>query len=324
MERKKRESSLYLSFKKDLISEGLKDELLESPLDRLIHSVNASPYKKIPKMIFKAKCEKGISLVMKLALKHKIPYTFKGAGTSLSGQCISDSLLIILENEYWKKIKIEKKSHLITVQVGLTGQEVNRFLRPFGRRIGPDPSSLSVAKIGGIVANNAKGNCCGHFDDSYSTIKSMKVILYDGTILNSSDLESRAKFKKTHKTLLKRLKLISEEAKNNREVYNLIKHKYKIRNTVGLTLCALIDYEDPIDILIHLMVGSEGTLGFISEATFKTVPMLPFKSAALIFFENKEVAGEGVLILKKLGATSVEWMNDELIFRQKKLKVFAI
>ncbi len=309
----------YNAFKKELLKLGFKGDLLEKPFDRIVNSINASPYKQIPKMVARVSCEEDIILLMKVALKRGIPYTFKAAGTSLSGQCISKNLLIVL-NEKWRNFKFEKDGHHITVQVGLTGLEVNQLLMPYRKKIGPDPSSLSVAKIGGIVANNAKGNCCGSFDDSYSTLKSMKVILYDGTLLDSEDLKSRSDFEKSHDFLLKSLKEISEEAKNNPEVFNLIKHKYKIRNTVGLTLCALLDFEDPIDILIHLMIGSEGTLGFISEVTLKTISIHPFTSTALVTFKNKKDAQIGVKVCKDVGASAVEWMNDELIFKAREVE----
>lgn len=310
----------YVSFKKDLDQMGFEGEILEKAFDRIVSSINASPYKQIPKMVAKVSCEEDVVSLMKAALRRNIPYTFKAAGTSLSGQCISKELLIILNNEKWRKSKIEKNGSYITVQVGLTGLEVNRLLTPFRKKIGPDPSSLSVAKIGGIVANNAKGNCCGTFDDSYKTLESMKVILYDGTLLDSKDLKSRSAFEKSHKDLIKKILELSKEAKNNPAVFNMIKHKYKIRNTVGLTLCALLDFEDPIDILIHLMIGSEGTLGFISEVTFKTISILPFTSTVLVTFKNKKDAEAGIKVCKELNASAVEWMNDELIFKARQVE----
>jgi D-lactate dehydrogenase len=88
-----------------------------------------------------------------------------------------------------------------------------------------------------------------------------------------------------------------------------IRHKYKIKNTTGYSLNALVDFTDPIDILAHLMIGSEGTLGFISRITYQTVPEDPFKASALVFFPSIEVACQAVLGLKSKPVAAVELLD---------------
>ena len=88
-----------------------------------------------------------------------------------------------------------------------------------------------------------------------------------------------------------------------------ISHKYKIKNTTGYSLNALVDYTDPIDILAHLMIGSEGTLGFISRITLLTVAEDPFKASALVFFPSIGVACQAVIELKLTQVSAVELLD---------------
>ncbi|MBC7418275.1 MAG: 4Fe-4S dicluster domain-containing protein, partial [Pedobacter sp.] len=92
-------------------------------------------------------------------------------------------------------------------------------------------------------------------------------------------------------------------------VYQLIRHKYKTKNTVGYAVNAFIDYEDPLDILAHLLVGAEGTLGFIAEAVLNTVPDYPVKSTALIYFPDIYAACQAIVPLTESGAEAVELMD---------------
>jgi hypothetical protein len=77
---------------------------------------------------------------------------------------------------------------------GIIGAEVNRRLAPLGRKIGPDPASINAAKIGGIAANNSSGMCCGTAQNSYNTLAAIRVLLADGTVLDTGDSSSMAAF----------------------------------------------------------------------------------------------------------------------------------
>ena len=312
-------NNVYKKFKRILGNEKFSGKIFDDISQRLAFSVNASSYSMIPKVVVKVENDNDVVSTIKLANKYKLPFTFKGAGTSLSGQCVSNSILIVL-GESWTHQKIEKNGEKVTAEVGLTGAQINQRLLFYNKKLGPDPSSLSVAKLGGIAANNAKGNCCGPDQDTYSTLEGLKVILYDGTILDSNNIESCKNFLKSHSFLINQLLSLSNEAKKTKKVREKIEYKYRLRNTVGLTLKALIDFDDPIKILTHLMIGSEGTLGFISEITYRTVDHLPYRATALIFFNNQHEASKSILILKKCNVEAVELMNEGLISAAKSLK----
>ena len=144
-------------------------------------------------MVIRANDENEVSLILRECSKPGIPVTFRAAGTSLSGQAITDSVLVIAGNN-WKKYQINEDGSEIRLQPGLTGGKVNALTFPYGRKIGPDPASINAAMIGGITANNASGMCCGTAQNSYKTVAGMRIILADGTILDTSDEQSKKSF----------------------------------------------------------------------------------------------------------------------------------
>ena len=163
-----------------------RNRIYHDPLHTLAFGTDASFYRLIPKMVIKAKNEEEVSLILEESSRLMIPVTFRAAGTSLSGQAVTDSLLVIAGN-HWKKAVIEENGHSIRLQPGLTGSEANALLSKYGRKIGPDPASINAAMIGGIAANNASGMCCGIAENSYQTLLSMRVLLEDGTLLDTGD-----------------------------------------------------------------------------------------------------------------------------------------
>jgi len=284
------------------------ERLITDPLRTLAYGTDASFYRLIPKIVIKADTEKEVAAILKTADRFDISVTFRAAGTSLSGQAISDSVLVIAGSN-WKNYEILDNGARIRLQPGIIGGQANRYLAPFEKKIGPDPASINAAMIGGIAANNASGMCCGTSQNSYRTISSMRIIFQDGSLLDTSDAESRERFAAAHKKFLDDIGCLGKEVRDNRDLADRIRHKFKIKNTIGYSLNALLDYEDPIDIIVHLMIGSEGTLGFISEIVYHTVVEHRHKASALIIFPNMKNACQAAAILKNEPVSAVELMD---------------
>ncbi len=283
------------------------DRLIHDELRTLAYGTDASFYRLIPKLIVKVETEEEVVHVLRETRALKLPLTFRAAGTSLSGQAISDSVLVLLGS--WAKYSIGSGGLTITLQPGVIGSHANVFLGPYGRKIGPDPASINSAKIGGIAANNASGMCCGTAQNSYRTLASMKIIFADGATLDTADQQSRNAFSQSHKELLARITDLRRRTLDSTKLAERIRHKYKMKNTTGYSLNALVDFEDPIDIIQHLMIGSEGTLGFIAAITYNTVPEYPHKASALMVFPDIETACNAVVILKSANVEAVELMD---------------
>jgi D-lactate dehydrogenase len=285
-----------------------KKRIFHDPLHTLAFGTDASFYRLIPQIVIKTINENEVSLILKECSKLDIPVTFRAAGTSLSGQAISDSVLIIAGN-HWDKFKIDAEGLKISLQPGLTGGKVNALLAPYGRKIGPDPASIDAAMIGGIAANNASGMCCGTSQNSYKTVSGMRIILADGSILDTTDNESKAEFTSSHQQILQSITQMAESIKANAKLAERIAGKYKMKNTTGYSLNALTDFSDPFDIIEHLMIGSEGTLGFISEISYHTVVEHPFRASSLMIFPDIEKACNAVSLLKSAPVSAVELID---------------
>ena len=291
-----------------LIQKIDKKRIFHDPLYTLAYGTDASFYRLIPKLVIIAKDEYEVSLVLSECTNLSVPVTFRAAGTSLSGQAITDSVLLIAGN-HWKKFQINENGSEISLQPGLTGGRVNALLAPYGRKIGPDPASVNAAMIGGIAANNASGMCCGTSDNSYKTIAGIKIIFADGSILDTMDESSKKSFSQTHSKLLSDIRSLAKSASENNILSERIRKKYKMKNTTGYSLNALIDFTDPFDIIEHLMIGSEGTLGFISEIKYKTVVEYRHKASSLMIFPDIEKACNAVTILKNNPVSAVELID---------------
>jgi D-lactate dehydrogenase len=285
-----------------------KERLVTDPLRTLAYGTDGSFYRLIPKIVVVVESEDDIQQLLTQCRALKTPVTFRAAGTSLSGQAVTDSVLALL-GDNWNGFQLSVDHSKVSLQPGVIGGQANAKLAAFGKKIGPDPASINAAKIGGIAANNASGMCCGTAQNSYRTLSSMRVILRDGTLLDTGNAASVAAFRESHAELLSELDQLAKVTRENTVLHERIAQKFKIKNTTGYSLNALIDYTDPIDILQHLMIGSEGTLGFIAEVTFETCIEHAFKASAMVYFETCEIAAKAVQCLKKAPVAAVELVD---------------
>jgi D-lactate dehydrogenase len=281
------------------------DRLITDPLRLLTWGTDASFYRLVPKLAVVVESEEEMIFLLAECARLGTPVTFRAAGTSLSGQAITDSVLLLL-GDRWRRCEVGVDAATITLQPGVIGAEANRRLARFGRKIGPDPASIDTAMIGGIAANNASGMCCGTAQNSYNTLAGIRIVLADGTVLDTRDPASRAAFIERRKDLVHGLSMLATTASNNAPLAARIRHKFRMKNTTGYSLNALVDFTDPLDVLAHLIIGSEGTLGFISEVTYRTVPEYADKASAFILFDNLETACRAVTALKTAPVAAVE------------------
>jgi D-lactate dehydrogenase len=272
----------------------VRGQIHTDPLMTYAWSGDASSYRLIPAVVVFVNSEDDVRAVFTAARAEGLPVTFRAAGTSLSGQAVTDGVLAVL-GDGWRKLAIHPGAEQITLGPAIIVAEANRALKQFNRKIGPDPASQATCKIGGVVNNNSSGMCCGVAQNTYHTMARLRIVLSDGTMLDSGDAASRDAFRLSHAAMLAALHRLHHEVMEDDELVALIRRKYRIKNTVGYSLNALVDFHDPLDILIHLMVGSEGTLGFVSEVTYNTVPEHPFKATGLIPFPDPQSAGRAII-----------------------------
>ena len=298
-------SPLFIQAVKQLIPA---ERYFDDAISTLAFGTDASFYRLLPKLVLRVESEAEVVALVKLANLYSVPLTFRAAGTSLSGQAVTDSVLLVL-GEHWQQHQIFGLGEQIRLQPGIIGAQANKWLAPYGRKIGPDPASINSCKIGGIVANNASGMCCGTAHNSFNTLAAMRLVLFDGTVLDTEDADSVARFRLSHVTLLSELAELGRQTRDNSALFDKIRHKYRLKNTTGFSLNALTEFTDPIDIFTHLMVGSEGCLGFISSVTYNTVPEYPHRATALLVFRSVESCCQAVTVLKQQAVAAVELLD---------------
>ena len=291
--------SNYMAFLHDASQVIPQERIYTDELRRLAWGTDAGFYRLIPQIVIRSSSEEEISELLRLADRYGLPVTFRAAGTSLSGQAISDSILIVA-GKHWEKYSISPDHEQITLQPGIIGQRVNEILAPYGRKFAPDPASVKSAMVGGIVMNNASGMNCGTHANSDKVLLSARIVLADGTVLDTGDDISRASFEATHPDFYNRICELRDQIRANEELAARIHYKYSIKNVTGLNLLPFVRFDDPFDIIAHLMVGSEGTLAFLSQITMRTEYDYPYKASAMLYFTNIKDACRAVVAMKEL------------------------
>jgi D-lactate dehydrogenase len=287
-------------------------------IDRHAFAADAGFYYLLPQAVVQPDTIEEIKQLFKFANQNNIPLTFRAAGTSLSGQSITDGILVDLSRN-WKKIEPLNNGELIKAQPAAIGAHVNHLLKKFQKKIGPDPASITAAMMGGILSNNSSGMCCGVQYNSYHTLQSVHFVLPNGSEYNTANKEDYQRFEKKDKKIADEILKFRNEALSNEALVQKIRTKYKIKNTVGYSINAFIDYEHPLDILAHLLIGGEGTLAFIAEAVLNTIPDKRYKTTGLLFFESPAIAAQNIPMLKSSNAEALELMDRSALYSIERL-----
>lgn len=294
-----------------------RDRIYTDDLRCLAWGTDAGFYRHLPQVVVRSCDEQEVSRLLAIAHEMCLPVTFRAAGTSLSGQTVTDSILIVA-GKHWERYSISDDASTITLQPGLVGAKVDQILAPLGRTFTPDPASKGSAMVGGIVMNNASGMSCGTHANSDRVLRSMRIVLADGTVLDTGDEASREQFRLSHPDFIRAIEQLRDRVMADTELVERIRRKYAIKNVTGLNIAPFVRFTDPFDIITHLMVGSEGTLGFASQFTMATGHLSPCRASAMLYFEQMRTACEAVVAMKQgpvhcaelLDAVSLASVND--------------
>jgi D-lactate dehydrogenase len=285
-----------------------RERVLARPIDRLARSVDASLYRLIPEVVVRPRDLAEMRALLACARLHRRPLTFRTAGTSLSGQAVTEGILVELA-PFWKACRVLDAGQRVWTQPGVVGGYLNRLLAPLGRRLGPDPASIDAAMMGGILANNSSGMCCGTAQNAYRTLESLELMLADGTAADTQQPDADAQLARARPDVHRGLAALRDELRGDSELSALVKRKFARKNTMGYSLNALLDHDEPAQILARLLAGSQGTLGFWAGATLRTVPDPPLRATALLYFPELTEAGAAVAGLAEAGADAIEIMD---------------
>lgn len=277
-------------------------------ITRLAVSHDASHFLLTPTEVVTPRTAQDVAQLMREAQHLRRPLTFRAAGTSLCGQSVSDSTLVDTRSSF-RDIEVLDDGARVRVGAGVTLARVNAHLLRHGRRLGPDPSSAVACTVGGILANNASGMLAGINQNSYHTIESMVFVLPSGLVIDTADPTADITLRLEEPELAGGLHLLRKRLRGNPDAVADIRRLFGLKNTMGYGINALLDFHRPVDLISHLLIGSEGTLGFIAEATFRTVPLARHLAAALVIFEDLDSAAAAAPRLVEHGFEAVELLD---------------
>ena len=282
--------------------------VLTRPLELAAYSCDASFYTLMPQAVVRPKDTSEVKALCAWSRSSRVPLTFRAAGTSLSGQAVGSGVIVDV-SKHWRTLEILDGGMRVRVGPGVVGGIVNTHLARHGAKLGPDPASIGACMIGGIVANNSSGMCCGTEQNAYRTLESLRFVLPSGTEIDTAEHDAERAFAAAEPAIARGLMELRQKIESDPALVARIRRKYRIKNTMGYALNAFLDFETPLSILWHLLVGSEGTLAFIAEAVFRTVPDLPLKSTGLLLFPSVPAACEAIEPLTASGAKALELMD---------------
>ncbi len=282
--------------------------VLTRPIELVMYASDASFYRLIPKAVVLSRGVEEIRSLFAYAREKRLPMTFRAGGTSLSGQAQSDGILVEVAR-HWRGVQPEDSGRRVRVKPGTVAGRVNLALQKSGTKLGPDPASISACTMGGVLANNSSGMCCGVDQNAYHTLRSLTFVLPSGTVIDTADPDAAERFAAAEPALVEGLRALREEVHADADLADRIRRRYRRKNTTGYSLNAFVDFSEPLDVFTHLLVGSEGTLAFIAEAVLDTVPTLPFKTTGFLVFPSLHAAGAAIVPLREAGATAVELLD---------------
>jgi D-lactate dehydrogenase len=283
------------------------DRVLTRAIDLVRYATDASPYRLFPRAVVMARDAADVAKVLAFARRQPLPVTLRSGGTSLNGQSQGEGILVDVRRHF-TGVAVEEDGRVARVRPGTVLGHVNRVLAPYGRRLGPDPASTDIATVGGVVANNSGGMRCGVVHDSYRTVRSLRFVLPSGAAIDTAGPDGEERFASAEPELAAGLTAIREEILADGGLAARIRRKFEIKNTTGYRLCAFLDAETPLEIFRRLLIGSEGTLAFIDEVTFETVPKAARTSVAWLHFPSLDAAAAPVPGLVAARASAVELM----------------
>ena len=277
-------------------------------LDLHANAHDASHFLLIPRAVVVAGNADEVGRLLRASAAQGVPLTFRSGGTSLSGQALTDGVLVDVRRNF-KEIEVLDGGARVRVQPGVTVRALNARLAPYGRKFGPDPASEGACTIGGVVANNSSGMACGTVDNTYRTLESLTVVLPSGTVVDTGAPDADEKLRALEPDLHDGLERLSRRVRENPASVATIQHQFSMKNTMGYGINSLLDFERPAEILAHLIVGSEGTLGFVADAVFRTIPRLTEVTTGLLVFPDLEAANAALPALVATGAATLELMD---------------
>lgn len=284
------------------------DRIRNRLIDRVAYASDASHYLHTPRTVVIADNAHEVGAILRSARADRTPVTLRSGGTSLAGQSSGDGLLVDVRQRF-RDIEVLDGGARVRAQPGATVRQVNAHLAPHRHKLGPDPASEAACTIGGVIANNSSGMVCGTELNTYRTLESMTFVLPSGTVIDTAAPDADRALTQQEPELVDTLLRLQRRVRGNARSVVLIERHFSLKNTMGYGLNSFLDFDSPAELLAHLIIGSEGTLAFVAEAVFRTVPVSPLTTTGLAVFPTLGAAARALPALVDTGAVTLELMD---------------
>lgn len=308
----------------DQLNESLEGELFVDELSKKIYATDASAYREIPAAVSLPKTTLDIQKLISFAIANNISLIPRTAGTSLAGQVVGSGIIVDVSKHLNRILEVNTEEKWVRVQPGVIRDELNQYLEPYGFMFGPETSTANRAMIGGMIGNNSCGSNSIVFGSTRDHLKSATVLLSDGNDVVFEDLtikefDDKCLLNSLEGNLYRNAKALLSDESNRAEIENQYPKKSIDRRNTGYAIDLLKDTEPflkdgkPFN-FCQLLAGSEGTLGFVTEAKLSISPLPPkYKALVCGHYESIHESLLANLIALKYAPSASELMDHYIL-----------
>lgn len=298
------------------LQKELKGDVLFDDFSRGRYSTDASIYQLMPVGVVVPEDEEDVEAAVKIAAEAGIPVLPRGSGTSQNGQAIGEALLIDSTRHLNKVLQFNPEDRTVCVQPGLVLDQLNRFLKPHGLFYPVDVSTANRATLGGMTGNNSCGARSIRYGNMVHNVRSVEALLADGSKAHFGKVNGKQLTPNANPELLGALSALGKrEAEEIR-----VRFPDLLRRVGGYNIDALIEDQPNFG---HLLVGSEGTLGFFQRIHLNLQPLPEHKVLGVCHFPTFYQAMDSTQHIVKLGPAAVELVDRTMIDLARDIPLFA-
>ena len=255
-----------------------------------LFSSDGSIYEIRPLGVVRPRSTADVAVCVQYAADKQIPLHARGAGSGLAGESLGQGLVIDFSKYLRRVIKVDAES--VRLQPGIVHERLNAHLRPRGRIFGPDPANAAVTTVGGMIAIDASGSRWLKYGSVRRHVRGLQVVMADGRtmelgrepIVAGVSIDSNPRKRELINRLSAILAAAADVIRSQQPKSPLNRCGYNLADVLG---------EDFID-LAGIMVGSEGTLGLITEATLATQTLSRHRGVVLLLYESLDKAAHSL------------------------------
>ncbi len=273
-----------------------------------MYSTDGSIYEIAPLGVVRPRSAEDVMTVVRYAQEHGHSIHARGSGSGLAGGCLGNGL--VLDFSRFMNRVTDMQADRVTVQAGVILAQLNRNLRPLRRHYGVDPSTREVTTMGSVIARDAKGSRWMKYGSPRDHVHSLNVVLHDGTEVTLTRRHPMVPEAEGESRVSQLARAVADLIRRHQDVIKQHATQAVVQSSGYALHQALRD--EHVD-LASVLIGSEGTLGLITEATLETHPMPAQVGVILLFFDRIDKAARTALELRKLGVTVCDLMDRRLL-----------